>query len=775
MVVSETGTEITVTGGTVGARLDPAHIIAESTSATLGGTRTIVSTKHIIIDGIYADTGWHYEFSDGRTLGKGENCNWISGIEYHGIPLRGFTMSHANTSTRSFNRANGGSVTWKNVRIETRSSQRSDFNIEEDDTTDYDIDGLKVLADLGDGENHRLQFDTGTIKNVVLPRCVLQVGGTGTLENVTFSGIQQVGEENKVFPRIANYHLRAPEPYIETDGARLALGAHTVPGDNKKIFVDDAIVPTWWDWTTDLTVYQGPVTLEVTYLFSMIAQQGDDTLEGVRVLITNDDDSTSSLETTTDSSGAITDQRLVVYEGRRASSANTYVVPTDVDDYALKTVLCRRADLDDVEFGINMTRLASNTVQFFQDDAHFTGTVATAEALTGITPVESSTTLTISEAHTLQEVYNYFKWWLSQEDQMSLESPISVDGGRVVIDGWTINIDEDLTITDALHSLEANTITLGTDGSFDGSLIDSTGITMQVKTNPGDTLVRIEEFDAAGTTLVSTKKGTSNSSGVYIAKVAADAMLKIFVKKHGYAFDETDHDMTDGVVVDISVQAVTHVDPTIDISAYVGESGTGTTNRLWFNYNTTSNKGEWIIGEVNLSGNFRRTACILDERISTQDGLEFYSYFIEQDGTSDHLGGHPYEWSHDRLEIHEDYMEFIRISGMDGDEISRLGVPVKEKDGTTDYIAPSSQDSRVIFDNTAILVPQSTLEDIVTETRDAVERTDGPLQAVKADVIRLKKNAKNKRVVDTTTNTETLYDDDGSTSLQVWDLKDARK
>ena len=106
-----------------------------------------------------------------------------------------------------------------------------------------------------------------------------------------------------------------------------------------------------------------------------------------------------------------------------------------------------------------------------------------------------------------------------------------------------------------------------------------------------------------------------------------------------------------------------------------------------------------------------RTAALLDHRISTQDGLAFYAWFNVQTGVDLYLGGRPYTWNHDRLEINEDHVQFIRISGMSGTEISRIGVPVKSKDELTDYIAPESENSRVGFDNVAILIPVSTLEE----------------------------------------------------------------
>ena len=204
---------------------------------------------------------------------------------------------------------------------------------------------------------------------------------------------------------------------------------------------------------------------------------------------------------------------------------------------------------------------------------------------------------------------------------------------------------------------------------------------------------------------------------------------------------------------------IVHIDITRDISAY---GTTGTSDSISFVYDSTNNKGNWICGEINLTNKFIVTAALLDDRVTSQDGLEFFAWFNVQDGIDDHLHGRPYAWSHDRLEIHEDYMQFLRIAGLVGTQISRLGVNVKKKDGESNYDAPASQGSRVQFDNLAILVPISTLDDLSEQTRDEIERADGKLQDVEDDVVLIRKYMKNKRKVDTTANTETIYDDDGS-------------
>ena len=84
--------------------------------------------------------------------------------------------------------------------------------------------------------------------------------------------------------------------------------------------------------------------------------------------------------------------------------------------------------------------------------------------------------------------------------------------------------------------------------------------------------------------------------------------------------------------------------------------------------------GEWVCGSMDLSGEFAKTAALIDHRMTTQDGLEFFLWFKEQTGIEDHLMGNPFVWSHDQLELNEDYMRFIRITGTPSTALTHLGI-----------------------------------------------------------------------------------------------------
>ena len=357
----------------------------------------------------------------------------------------------------------------------------------------------------------------------------------------------------------------------------------------------------------------------------------------------------------------------------------------------------------------------------------------------------NSETITITESHTLDEIYDFIKHNKTLAANISFPTPgtlaVSASGNKLqfgdyslIISGATTTLSAGATFTNMSSD---GTITTAADGTITVPFADSTGTQLIIKTNPTDAFIRVEEYNAANDTLLNTYTGSTDAtSGTFSQKFAADAMVRIYLKKHGYFFSRTNHNMIDGTEIDIALIVIAHIDTTPMLDDYT-ESTTDYENSLYFEFE--NNHGNWVCGEINTSGRFIVTASLLDHRISTQIGLEFYAWYNVQSDVGDHLGGRPYTWNHDRLEINEEHMQFTRISGMVGTEISRIGVPIKKRDGITNYIAPESQNSRVGFDNVAILIPVSSLEEIVDQTRDEIERDDGPLDFIKklqsADIV----------------------------------------
>ena len=375
-------------------------------------------------------------------------------------------------------------------------------------------------------------------------------------------------------------------------------------------------------------------------------------------------------------------------------------------------------------------------------------------AYTGIAidHAEAAQTITITESHTLDEIYDFVKYNKTLAANIKFPTPgtlaVIASGDElqfpdysIIVSGATTELTEGVKFTKMAAT--NGTITTTADGTISIPFSDSTGTQLIIKTNPSEALIRIEEFAADGMTPVGDiVTGTTDADfGRFSQKFASDANVRIYIKKWGYFFSKTDHDMTQGTELDIALTPIAHIDTSRNLTSFHDETTSDPANdkldKLYFEYDATLNKGNWVCGEMNTSGSYIITAALLDNRISTQDGLAFFAWFDALE-LSD-LGGRPFTWNHDRLEINEEHMQFIRIPGMTGIQISRIGVPVKKKDGLTNYVAPESQNSRVGFDNVAILIPVSSLTEIIDQTRDEIERDDGPLDFIKklqsADIV----------------------------------------
>ena len=382
-------------------------------------------------------------------------------------------------------------------------------------------------------------------------------------------------------------------------------------------------------------------------------------------------------------------------------------------------------------------------------DNMVTSTSGQASLISGIAINFTAKTITFTENQTYDDIYDYIKYQKTTISGVKLPTPgtlLAVPDGNnlnlrdyaVTVNGCTISAGTKFTKMTTTGAVSF----VGT-GSIHGIYEDSSGATLELNTTPAETEFRIEEYNAAGDTLLNTygdigdTEEKSDSNGVYRRQFPTDSNIRIYQVRWGYTPQRTDHDMADGNELDLTLARISHIDIAQDLSSYLGESDTGVMDRIWFDYDATLNKGNWVVGEINTSGEFVTTAALINHRFSTQDGLAFYAWFNVQTGIADHLNGAPFVWSHDKLEINEDHMQFLRITGMTGVQSSRLGVPVIKKNGINDYEAPDSNNSQVKFDNVAINIAEASLNAISNKTREQIERDAGLLKKVDAKTERL--------------------------------------
>ena len=425
------------------------------------------------------------------------------------------------------------------------------------------------------------------------------------------------------------------------------------------------------------------------------------------------------------------------------------------------------------------------------DDLSVTGTALQAAAH-DITLAADGLTVTINEdmdLDDLKDALTYEKVTVTNIELPTVTTAFATTSGKVLdLGAIDITIAEGFNLAPGVK--HTSFLTTGIkEGDTTAPYTDSTGSTVKLNINEGSTLVRVEEYDTSDT-LLNTYRATADSDGVYSNQYDEDSTLKIYLVKNGFFFTSVEHSVSDGNELDISLVSISHVDTSLDISAFVDETATTRDEQVYFEF--SNNKGNWRWGNTTTKGKLPLTIALLYNRVSTQDGLEFFAYFAVQTGIREILGGQPFSFSHDRLEMNTTYMDIIPVPDLEHTETARCGIPVF--DGSSiEYVSPTGTgyEDNVEFDNVAVLpiIAQSVLQaafegaaDNPTFIRklgegvwDIAEASvdTGIGSRIKTTLARLLKNDKNRKVISTTDNTETLYDDDGTTALQVWDIKDA--
>ena len=164
------------------------------------------------------------------------------------------------------------------------------------------------------------------------------------------------------------------------------------------------------------------------------------------------------------------------------------------------------------------------------------------------------------------------------------------------------------------------------DFAVDVATTDSSGTTIVFSVSQGDTIIRIDEYDADTGEYLRTVTGTSNSAGIYSSLFSGGKRLEIYAKKYRYNFKhvtiQDTSDVTTEIVINLDLLA--HIEASIDLSDYILEAAAGIANKIYFNY-VADGKSQWVGGDINTSGKLRLTEALLDNRISTQEGLNFFA------------------------------------------------------------------------------------------------------------------------------------------------------
>lgn len=177
-------------------------------------------------------------------------------------------------------------------------------------------------------------------------------------------------------------------------------------------------------------------------------------------------------------------------------------------------------------------------------DNLFTVSVSQASSISGINIDPSSSTITISEDKNLQDIYNYYKWWISEEANLNTDQIISVTGNQLNLGAYNLIINEDakLEASDNFSKiLTSGLATIGTDADKADNLFialtDNTSVYKLIELNNLEN-ANGEIFDFSnpsfpeGETLVN----FSNYTGSFrFVTSLSSSQIKIEVNRLGYS------------------------------------------------------------------------------------------------------------------------------------------------------------------------------------------------------------------------------------------------
>jgi hypothetical protein len=156
-------------------------------------------------------------------------------------------------------------------------------------------------------------------------------------------------------------------------------------------------------------------------------------------------------------------------------------------------------------------------------DTATTVTESVASAITGITLTPSGATggtITISSNKEYQDIWNYYRWWISQFANRSSNDTWTCTGGTLNTQNWNIVVNTGVTLTSSteISTLRTlGTVTLNGTAKITGVYRDSTGTSTVLEINPPSDDYSLCVFKADGTTKYFASDVDAGSYYVYFA------------------------------------------------------------------------------------------------------------------------------------------------------------------------------------------------------------------------------------------------------------------
>jgi hypothetical protein len=200
-----------------------------------------------------------------------------------------------------------------------------------------------------------------------------------------------------------------------------------------------------------VVAYWSGMSAFFTRSVDIVCKSGATLLQGVIVRAVNTVDSTLSFSATSAANGLVS-VKPIIFQGNRTASG-AYTPLENAKLWQNKDFLFRRKDLDEATYSQNMATAPVVLTQFMASDAYYT---ADGSAYTGITVNAGAKTITLSSAHTLDRVYDYLKYWLTQN--MDVANMLSPSGKELeLLSTWTVIGLEWLSAGTKLASIKVST------------------------------------------------------------------------------------------------------------------------------------------------------------------------------------------------------------------------------------------------------------------------------------------------------------------------------
>lgn len=185
--------------------------------------------------------------------------------------------------------------------------------------------------------------------------------------------------------------------------------------------------------------------------------------------------------TVTTGAGGAVPQQLAVYENRYSFGTAT---PAPYNDNSVRLESYNPFTLDLRKYGYvfqSITKAITSkdlTSAVLSANPYVSASEAAAGAYTGITINGAAKTITVTQSHTMQRLYDYCQWWACQASNMAYPEPITTVDGQTysLASGWSMIIQGG-AVTDAAKVL-AGTLAITSGGYFEdrtGAIWDVAG------------------------------------------------------------------------------------------------------------------------------------------------------------------------------------------------------------------------------------------------------------------------------------------------------------